>query len=125
MQLRFRIRTMQVAVGMTAIALISLRMSVPEQRTFVSLIPLICFAAMGVWMARSRGVNVIAGGVAGGLVGAVSNVATQYFYYHYLHQDPFARVICLGPGFCFIIRAVAGSVAGSVLGLIAWVDSWL
>ncbi len=125
MQLRFQIRTMQVAVGMTAIAMVALRMSVPEHRTFVSLMPLMCFAVMGVWTARLRGMSVIAGGVAGGLVGAVSNVATQYFCYHYLHHDPFARVICLGPGFCFIIRAVAGSIAGSVLGLIAWVDSWL
>ncbi len=125
MQFRFRIRTMQVAVGMVALALVALRMSVPEHRTFVSLIPLICFAGMGVWAARLRGWSVIAGGVAGGLFGAVSNVAMQYCYYNYFHHDPFARVIYLGPGFCFIIRAVVGSVAGSVLGLIAWVDSWL
>ncbi|MGO9468404.1 MAG: hypothetical protein ACLQIB_51570 [Isosphaeraceae bacterium] len=125
MQFRFRIRTMQVAVGMVAIAMVALRMSVPEHRTFVSVIPLFCFAGIGVWTARMRGWSVIVGGVVGGLLGAVSNVTMQYCYYQYFHYDPFARVIYLGPGFCFIIRAVAGSVAGSVLGLIAWVDSWL
>jgi hypothetical protein len=50
---------MLVAVAMVAVALTSVRMSVPEDRTFMALIPLIGFALLGVWAARLRRWNII------------------------------------------------------------------
>jgi hypothetical protein len=124
MPMRFRIRSMQIGVGMAAIAMIALRMSVPDNRTFAGFMPPICFAIMGVWMARLRERSAVPWGVAGGILGAMSTVATRYFYYGYLHYDPYARVIYLGPEYCLIVNSVAGSVAGAVAGLLSWVDSW-
>jgi hypothetical protein len=65
------------------------------------------------------------GGVAGGVVGAIANVTTQYFYYWYFHFDSFASVVYLGPGVCLIIDTVEGLMTGSLLGSVAWVVFWL
>jgi hypothetical protein len=125
MHLRLRLRTMQIAVGMAAIAMIAVRMSVPDTRTFVRFLPPICFAVIGVWMAVLRGWSAIPAGVAGGLVGAFSTVATRIVYYRYWHYDPYANVNYLGPEYCLIVNSLAGSVAGAVLGVMAWIDSIL
>jgi hypothetical protein len=111
---------MLAAVGMAAIAMISIRMSVPEDKTFQGLVPLLCFALIGIWAAILRGRNTIAGGAAGGVVGAISNVITQYVYYHYFHRDPRANVIYLGPETCLVIDSVMGSAIGCLLGLVVW-----
>jgi hypothetical protein len=67
-----------------------------------------------------RGRNTIAGGAAGGIVGANANVITQYVYYHYFHSDPRANVIYLGPEACLVIDLVMGSAIGCLLGLVVW-----
>lgn len=124
MPLRFQIRTMQIAVAMAALAMVSLRMSVPESRTFIRYLPPVCFAILGVWLARLRCRSAVPWGVAGGIVGAMSTVATRFLYYRYWHYDPYANVNYLGPEYCFIVNSVAGSIAGAVAGMLAWVDSW-
>jgi hypothetical protein len=112
---------MLATVGMAAIATISIRMSVPEDKTFQGLVPLLCFALIGIWAAIWLGRNTIAGGAAGGVVGAISNVITQYVYYQYFHRDPRANVIYLGPATCLVIDSVMGSAIGCLLGLVVWV----
>ncbi len=124
MALRFRFKTMQIVVGMAAIAMMALRMSVPDNQAFAGFMPPICFAIIGVWMAKLRCWSAVPCGVAGGILGAISTVATRYVYYRYWHYDPYANVNYLGPEYCLIINSVAGSIAGAVVGLLAWVDSW-
>jgi hypothetical protein len=125
MWLRFRLRTMLIAVAMAAIAMLSMQTSVPEDRTFKGLVPLLCFALIGVWAAASRGWSIIRGGAAGGVVGAISNVATQQFYYQHLHNDPFASVTYLGPATCLVIDSVVGVILGLILGSVVWLSIWL
>jgi hypothetical protein len=84
---------MLAAVAMAAVAMISIRVSVPEDKTCQGLVPLLCFALIGIWAAMLGGRNTIVGGVTGGVVGAFSVVITQYIYYHYVRLDPFACVI--------------------------------
>jgi hypothetical protein len=118
----FTLRSILIAVAMAAVAMMSVRMSVPEDRTCTGLIPLIGFALIGVWAAGLWGRSVIAGGVAGGIVGAISNVATQYVYYRVLHDDPFANVNDLGIETCLTIDSIAGSIVGVLIGSIVWVS---
>jgi hypothetical protein len=122
---QFRVRTALVAVAMTAVALVSARMSVPEDRTFQGLTPLVCFVLLGIWASWLRGWNFVAGGVVGGVLGAVSNVGVQYFYYRYLHYDRFANVIYLGSGLCLIVDSIMGAIAGLLLGAAVWALFWL
>ncbi len=105
--------------------MLSMRMSVPEDKTFRGLLPLLCFAFVGIWAAALRRWSIIAGGAAGGVLGALSNVATQYFYYQHLHHDPFANVVYLGPETCLFIDSAAGSILGVVLGSVMWLSIWL
>jgi hypothetical protein len=110
---------------MAAIVMASIRMSVPEDPTIRVLVPLLLFAVLGVWMATLRGSNTFAGGAAGGVVGAVSNVATQWLYYHYLRFDTEASVIYLGPEITLIIEAVGGLILGVLLGAVVRLTLWL
>jgi hypothetical protein len=112
---------MPAAVAMAAIAVISIRMSVPEDKTYQGLVPLLCFALIGIWAAMFHGRNAIGGGAGGGIIGAFSNVITQYIYYHYFHFDPYANVVYLGPVACLVIDSLAGSIMGGLLGSIVWV----
>jgi hypothetical protein len=121
MAFRFRLQSMLAAIAMLAVALVSLRMSVPEDKTLRGLIPLFGFALVGVWAAIWRGWNVLAGGVAGGVVGAIANTTAQYVYYRYFRSDWFANVVYLGPGACLIIDLSEGSVIGLLLGAFVWV----
>jgi hypothetical protein len=95
---------------------------VPEDRTYRGLVPIFCFALIGIWAAILSGRNTIVGGATGGVVGAFSNVVTQYLYYHYLCHDThvnvidLANVVYLGPETCFVIDSVAGLIMGSLLG---------
>ena len=122
MRPRFRLQTILAAVAMAAVAMTSIRMSVPEDKTYKGLVPLLCFAVIGIWAAMLRGRNTIAGGAVGGVVGAFSNVLAQYVYYNYLHPDPWANVIYLGPENCLCIDPVAGSIIGALLGSVVWVS---
>ena len=82
-------------------------------------------ALLGVWAATLRGWSIIGGGAAGGVLGAMSNVATQQIYYGYLHQEPFANVIYLGPTTCLVIDSVAGFILGLASGSVVWLSAWL
>src|SRR5262249_17145267 len=95
-------------------------MSVPEDKTCKGLVPLFCFALIGIWAAMLCRRNTIAGGTVGGLVFAFSNVIAQDLYYHYLHHDPCANVIYLGPATCLFIDSVVGSVIGGLFGSVVW-----
>jgi peptidoglycan/LPS O-acetylase OafA/YrhL len=118
---QFRLRTMISAIALAAVTMFAVRMSVPEDGTLRDFIPLVCFALMGIWAARLREWNDIGGGVLGGIVGAISSVATQYVYYHSFHFNRFGSVIYLGPLLCLIVGSVVGSIVGLLLGSIAWV----
>ena len=121
MAFRFRLQSLLVAIAMLAVALVSLRMSVPEQKTLRGLIPFFGFALVGVWAANWRGWNVIAGGFVGGVVGAIANTTAQCVYYRYFRSDWFANVVYLGPRACLIIDLSAGSAIGLLLGALVWV----
>jgi hypothetical protein len=118
-------RTMLIAVAKVGIAMASMRMSVPEDQTLTGLVPLLCFAFLGVWAATLRGWSIIGGGAAGGVLGALSNVATQQIYYSYVHEEPFATVIYLGPATCLVIDSVAGIVLGLAFGSVVWLSTCL
>jgi hypothetical protein len=120
MQFRFRLQTMLAAVAMAAVAMTSIRMSVPEDKTYKGLVPLLCFALIGICAEMLRGRNTIAGGAVGGVVGAFSNVLTQYLYYNSLRPDPWANVIYLGPATCLLIDSLAGAIIGVLLGSVVW-----
>ena len=122
MRPRFRLLTMLTAVAMAAVAMISIRISVPEDKTYRGLVPLLGFTLIGIWAAMLRGRNTIAGGGVGGVVGAFSNVLTQYLYYHYFRDDPHANVIYLGPETCLFIDSVAGLMMGGLLGSVVWIS---
>jgi hypothetical protein len=121
MAFRFRLQSLVIAIAMLAVVLLSLRMSVPEDKTPRGLIPFFGFALVGVWAAIWRRWNVVAGGVAGGVVGAIANTTAQYVYYRYFHSDWFANVVYLGPAACLINDLSAGSVIGLLLGTLVWV----
>jgi hypothetical protein len=124
---RLNLRTMLAGVAMVAIAMVSIRLSVPEDTTLRGLIPILCFVLIGIWTAVLSERNSLVGGAAGGVVGALLNVTAQCLYYHYL---PFApaenvrdvpNVSYLGPETCFVIDSPAGLIMGTMLGSVVWV----
>jgi len=121
LRLSFRLQTMLVVIAMLAVVMVSVRMSVPEDKTLWGFLPFLGFTVVGIWAALWRGCNVIAGGVVGGVLGAIANTATQCVYYQYLHNDSFANVIYLGPAACLMFDLIAGSVLGLLLGVSMWV----
>src|SRR5262245_32225388 len=104
--------------------MVSVRTSVPEDKTVGGFMPFVCLSVVGVGTAASRGWGLIAGGWAGGVAGAILNVATQYVYYHHVRSDPFANIIYLGPEVCLVVDLIAGSIIGSLLGSAARVAFW-
>jgi hypothetical protein len=121
MAFRFRLQSMLVAIAMLAVVLVSLRMSVPEDKTLRGFIPFCGFALVGIWAAICRRWNVVAGGVAGGVVGAIANTTAQCIYYRYFRSDWFANVVYLGPAACLILDLSAGAYIGLLLGTLIWV----
>ncbi len=124
MKPRFRLRAILESIALAAIAMASLRMSVPERQTWDSDAPFGGFAIIGVWVARSLEVNVILGAMAGGAVGGVANVAMQYAYYGVFYLEPITQlpgptVLYLGVPFCLLLDMTAGTVVGCTVGCIA------